>query len=166
LGSMACLCPAQVHMRHKALNHVNPGSGWTNYKCCQGYFGGCCCFQPGNMGEKSCPIPCMCLEAFLCPGAATSATSTVIREAYSLGLDQDDVRLIRCSNCLMIFSVCLSCVARCTECEGDDALAHIVNIVSDVVFCCVSGCMTAQVNREIRLREKSNSPQRERMDRW
>lgn len=32
MGSMVCLCPAQVHMRHKALNHVDPGSGWSNYK--------------------------------------------------------------------------------------------------------------------------------------
>lgn len=166
LGSMVCLCPAQIHMRHKALNHVDPGSGWSNYKCCQGYFGGCCCFQPGQMCERTCPLPCMCLEAFLCPGAAVSATSNVIREEYRLGLDEDDVRIIRCSNCLQIFAFCLTCVARCTDCEGDDAVAHCVNILADVVFCCVSGCMTAQVHHEIKLREKASSPQRERMDRY
>ena len=27
----------QVHMRHRVLNHVSPGSGWKHYQCCQGY---------------------------------------------------------------------------------------------------------------------------------
>lgn len=158
-GAMACLCPAAIYMRHKALNHVEPGSGWSNYECCQGYFGGCCCLQPGKMGEKSCPVPCMCLEACLCPGPAVSATSNVIRERYSLGLDDDDVQLIRCSNCLFYFSFCLSCVSMLTDCEGDDALAGIVNTISDVVFCCVSGCMTAQVNHEMKIRDDGSPVQ-------
>jgi hypothetical protein len=162
--SSICICPAQMYMRHKVLNHVNPGSGWKDYKCCQGYFGSCCCFQPGNMGEGTCPVLCMCCEACLCTGPAVSATSMVIREKYRLGLDEDDVRLIRCSNCLFFFSICLSCISMFTECEGDDALASIVNCVSDAVFLAVSGCMTAQVNHEIKLRE-SSSPTRQMMDR-
>ena len=111
-------------------------------------------------------MPCMCLEAAVCPGAAVSATSNVVREAYQLGLDEDDARLIRCTNCLQIFSICLTCISRCTECEADDALAHIVNIVADVVFCCVGGCMTAQVHHEIKLREKMGAPQKELMERY
>ena len=147
--TMLCFCPVQVYMRHKVLNHVQPGSGWSNYSCGQGYFGGCCCLQPGNLGEDTCPVPCMCLEACLLPGCAVSATSNVIRERYNLGLDDDDVRLIRCNNCLQIFAILLSCVAICTPCEGDDTAAHIVNGIADVVFCGISGCMTAQTNHEM-----------------
>lgn len=165
-ASIACFFPVQVHMRHKALNHVEPGSGWANYRCCQGYFGGCCCIQPGQMGEQTCPLPCMCLEALVCPGAAVSATSNVIRERYQLGLDEDDVRLIRCSNFLQMFAICLTCISRCTDCEGDDALAHIVNGIADVVFCCVGGCMTAQVHHEMIVRDRIGAPQKERMDRF
>lgn len=154
-ASMLCLCPGIMMMRHKALNHVDPGSGWSNYICCQGQFGGCCCIQPGSLGEKTCPVPCMCLEAFCCTGPAVSATSNLIRERYSLGLDEDDIRLIRCNNCLFFFSACLTCVAMFTECEGDDAAASIVNCISDVVFCCTAGCMTAQTNHEIKLRESN-----------
>ena len=166
LISMACLCPAQIYLRHRALNHVEPGSGWSNYMCCQGYFGGCCCLQPGNVGDKQCPICCMTLEAFLCTGPAASATSSVIREEYQLGMDEDDVRLIRCTNCLQFFSICVSCIAPCTECEGDDLFAGILNTVADVVFCCVAGCMTAQTHHEIKLREQMAAPQRMRMDRF
>jgi hypothetical protein len=161
---MACFCPAQVYMRHKVLNHVNPGSGWSDYKCCQGIFGGCLCIQPGQMCEQTCPIPCMCLESCLCPGPAVSASSHVLRERYSLGLDDDDVRLIRCSNCLFYFSVCLNCISMCTECEADDALANIVDMVSDIVFCCVGGCMTAQMHHEMKLRD-TTSPMRQLMNR-
>lgn len=165
VASMACLCPAQIHLRHKALNHVDPGSGWKNYMCCQGYFGGCCCLQPGQCCDRTCPVPCMCLEACCCPGLAVSASGNVIRERYGLGLDEDDVKLIRCSNCLQIFSCLFSLFAYCTPCEGDDQCAAIVDIVADVVFCCVSGCMTAQVYHEISKQEKMSSPTRQRMDR-
>lgn len=143
-ASMACLCPAQVHLRHKVLNHVAPGSGWANYTCCQGYFGGCCCLQPGKCCEKQCPVPCMCLEGFCCPGLAASASGMVLRQRYNLGLDADDVRLIRCSNCLQILSCVCYIVACITPCEGDDVVAQVVGCVADVVFCCVAGCMTAQ----------------------
>mmetsp|Transcript_1722 Transcript_1722/g.4740 ORF Transcript_1722/g.4740 Transcript_1722/m.4740 type:complete len:215 (-) Transcript_1722:203-847(-) len=165
LGSMMCLCPVQIYMRHRALNHVHPGSGWSHYICCQGYYGGCCCLQPGNMCESTCPHCCMCLEAFCCTGPAVSATSIIMRNEYGLGLDNDDIRLIRCTNCLMIFALCLSCVARCTECEGDDQVAQVCNILADVVFCCVSGCMTAQTHHEIKLRERINAPERHTMTR-
>jgi len=96
------------------------------------------------MGDKTCPVPCMCLEACLCPGLAASASGMVIRQRYGLGLDEDDVRLIRCSNCLQIFSCLCNIIACITPCEGDDALARIVDCIADVVFCCVAGCMTAQ----------------------
>ena len=52
-----------------------------------------------------------------------------------------------------------------TDCEGDDALANVVDIVSDVVFCSVSGCMSAQVNYEINVRERDGSPEEYRMQR-
>lgn len=163
--TMTCYCCAQVHMRHKALNHVQPESGWDNYKCCQGYFGGCLCIQPGSLGESTCPVPCMCLESCLFPGMAVSATSQIIRERYSLGLDEDDIRLIRCNNCLQCLAICASCLNICIDFEGDDLVVGIINLVADVTFCCVSGCMTAQVNREIEIREGMASPKKEAMQR-
>jgi hypothetical protein len=165
LVSMVCFCPVQIYMRHRVLNHVDPGSGWSNYKCCQGMFGGCCCLQPGKMGESKCPCPCMCLESCICPGAAGSATSNVIRQRYMLGLDQDDVRLIRCNNCLQIFACLFTIVAMCTPCDGDDAIAQIINIIADAVFCGVSGCMTAQCHHELKKRDAMASPDAQRMER-
>jgi len=165
LGSMICFCPAVIYMRHEALNHVSPGSGWSNYKCCQGYFGGCCCFQPGSMCEENCPCPCMCLESFLFPGMAVTSNSFIIREEYALGLDEDDVRLIRCNNCLQISSWLLFCCSMFTECEADDQVAHTLGCIADVVFCCTGGCMTAQTHHEIKLREASRAPKMMRMNR-
>jgi len=156
--SMLCFCCAQISMRKRALNHVNPGSGWDDYACCQGYYGGCCCFQPGQMGEKACPLPCMFLETCCCPGLAVSATSSVIRERYQLGLDDDDIRLIRFNNCLQLLACVASCLNICIDCEGDDACVAILDCIADVVFCMTSGCMTAQVYHEINLREKQSPP--------
>jgi len=152
--SMLCFCPAQIYIRKKALNHLEPDSGWSNYICCQGQFGGCCCIEPGKLGEKSCPVLCMCLEASLCPGMAVSATSGVIRDRYNLGLDEDDVRLIRCNNCLQCFALCASCLNICIDFEGDDCAVYIIDAIADITFCCIASCMTVQVNHEINMREK------------
>ena len=167
-GSMACLCPAQVLLRYKVLNHVEPGSKWKNYSCCQGYYGGCCCLQPGQCGDKTCPVPCMCLEAFCCPGLAASASGMVLRERYHLGLDDDDVRLIRCSNCLQVLACCCWCVAMLTDNEGIDMAAAITDCVADVVFCCVAGCMIGQAYNEISYRERTggSAPTGQQMQRY
>jgi hypothetical protein len=165
LSSMLCFCPVQVWMRHRALNHVEPGSNWSNYICFQGTFPGCCCLQPGQMCEENCPCTCMFLESCLCPGIAVSATSNVIRREYRLGLDADDVRLIRCNNCLQIFSCLFTCFAMCTECEGDDQCARVVDCIADAVFCSISGCSTAQTYHEIKVRESMGNPRREVMER-
>mmetsp|Transcript_11110 Transcript_11110/g.17140 ORF Transcript_11110/g.17140 Transcript_11110/m.17140 type:complete len:218 (+) Transcript_11110:36-689(+) len=166
VGTMLCYCPAQVWMRHRALNHVSPGSGWSHYTCCQGYYGGCCCIQPGQMGEESCPALCMCLESCIFPGLAVSATSMVVREAHNLGLDEDDVRLIRCSNCLQIFSCFCNIIACLTDCEEVDQLARIIDCVADILFCSVAGCTTAQAYHEIKKREGNSAPQMQEMFRY
>lgn len=166
LSAALCFCPAQVWMRHRVLNHVEPGSNWRNYTCCQGTFPGCCCLQPGQMCESTCPCACMCLEACLCPGLAVSATSIVVRHEYRLGLDADDVRLIRCNNCLQVFSCLFSCLARCTDCAWDDQAASVVDCIADVVFCSVAACSTAQTYHEIKVREQMGSPKREAIERF
>ena len=167
-----CICfqPIVVYMRHRALNHSRPGSGWSNYICCQGYYGGCCCIQPGQCCESTCPCPCMCLESCCCPGLAVSATSMVVREKHNLGLDKDDVRLIRCSNCLQILSCCCTIIACLTPNETDDQIACLFDWFADCVFCSVVSCSTAQTYHEIRKREKmannrGRAPTQQRMRR-
>jgi hypothetical protein len=120
--------------------------------------------QPGNMGEDGCPQCCMCLEGCCCPGMAVSASQGIIMQRYDLGLDSDDVRIIRCNNCLQICALCASCLNICIDCEGDNAIVNCINLVADVVFCCVSGCMTARVYHEINERERE-APKGYRMDR-
>ena len=168
----ACFVPVVVYMRHRALNHSRPDSGWSNYTCCQGYYGGCCCFQPGQCCESTCPCPCMCCEAMCCPGLAVSATSMVVREKHGLGLDADDVRLIRCSNCLQILSCLCTIIACLTPNERDDQFAYIFDLFADCVFCSVASCSTAQTYHEIIIQERraaANSrgaaPSRQRMNR-
>lgn len=154
MGSMICFPCAQYKVRYMALNHAEPGSGWSNYKCCQGMFGGCCCIKPGSMGEENCPQCCMCLEGTCCTGMAISATQGMVMQQHGLGLDQDDVRLIRCNNCLQFLACMASCLNICIDFDGDDAIVGLINLVADITFCCVSGCMTARTYHEITEREK------------
>jgi hypothetical protein len=79
-----------------------------------------------------------------------------------LGLDKDDVRLIRCTNCFQI--ACLvTIVAMCHPCDGD--FAQCMSIFADAVFCGVSGCMTAQCHHELKKRDAMASPDAQRMER-
>lgn len=164
-GSMLCCCLSQMIMRKRVLNHVKPGSGWSDYKCCQGYFGGCCCCQPGKCGEKACPVPCLCLEIFLCPGPAASATSMVIREQYNLGLDHDDVRLIRCNNVLYAISCILQILAICIPGDALDCASGCARCMSDTVFCCTMGCMLGQAHHEMKYRDHQEAPSAQNMER-
>ena len=165
--SMVCCCCSQMVMRKKVLNQVNPGSGWDDYLCCQGFYGGCCCCQPGKCGEKSCPVPCLCLEICCCPGPAASATSLVLRRQYNLGLDEDDVRLIRCNNCIYCLSIVLGCLRICFQNEALDCAAHCARCTSDIVFCCTSGCMMGQAYHECKVRssDAGNAPAGSAMER-
>jgi len=162
-GSMLCCVCAQMHMRKKVLNHVNPGSGLEDYKCCQGHYGGCCCLQPGKMGEKTCPCPCLFLEVCICAGPAASSTSLVLREKYQLGLDEDDVRLIRCNNCIFCASLVLSVLSICIP--SLDCAASCARCTSDVVFMCTMGCMMGQAHNEMQFRESDAAPAQEAMER-
>lgn len=85
-------------------------------------------------------------------------------QQYSLGLDEDDVRLIRCNNCLQICACVASCLNICIDFEGDDAIVAIINAIADITFCCVSGCMTARTYHEIKAREKE-APEQAQMQR-
>jgi hypothetical protein len=95
---------------------------------------------------------------------AVSASQGVIMQKYQLGLDSDDVRLIRCNNCLQFLACCASCINLCIDFEGDDAIVTCINLIADVTFCCTSGCMTARVYHEINVREK-DAPEKYRMER-
>ncbi len=98
----------------------------------------------------------MCCEACFFAGIAVSASQAVIMQQYQLGLDEDDVRLIRCNNCLQCFTICASCLNICIDFEGDDAIVACINLVADVMFCCVSGCMTARTYHEMKVCEKES----------
>jgi len=106
----------------------------------------------------------MFLEGCCCPGMAVSASQGLVMQQYGLGLDEDDVRLIRCNNCLQWLACVASCLNICIDFDGDDAIVGILNAIADIVFCCVSGCMTARTYHEIKEREKE-APEKYRMER-
>ena len=90
----------QVHMRHRVLNHVSPGSGWKHYQCCQGHCD-VCCFKASDTPHTF-PRTCMCLEACCCTGLAASANRFVIMDKYGLMPDPCDNSLIRMNNFLLL----------------------------------------------------------------
>mmetsp|Transcript_13848 Transcript_13848/g.21250 ORF Transcript_13848/g.21250 Transcript_13848/m.21250 type:complete len:223 (-) Transcript_13848:1207-1875(-) len=158
-----CLC-AQMKIRYDTLNHIYPGSHWTKYKCCQGYFAPFCCYQPGNCGEQSCPACCLCLEVWCCAGPAASVTRAMMMDKYRLGLDQGDRRLIQFNNCLqglLVLTKCINLFAgndRTRDCE------RALQCIANVYYFTIQGCMLAQVHREIKKRGSTEAPEYQRMD--
>jgi len=156
-GFPLTFCCAQHHMRYKALNHVSPGSGWDQYICCQGYMPACCCFNPGSCCESDFPRTCMCCEIICCPGLAVSSTRFLMMDHYNLAADECDNRLIRFNNCIQILS-CFCHILAIFD-RNFRELAQIIDLIADIVFFTTAGCMTAQVDYEIKYREALGAQQ-------
>lgn len=137
---VSCCC-TQYLLRRKVLN-----GDMSEYLCCQGYFN-VCCFQAGSMGEQSCPDLCLCIESCCCNSFALSASRIYAMNKYDLRSDPCDYRLIRISNCLQVLSCICDILAifidQLREC------ARILDLISALVYHCVSGCMTVQTSHEI-----------------
>lgn len=127
--TMLCAPCTQFQLRKKVL-----GGNLDDYICCQGYIcgNGCCGCKPGECGERSCPACCLCLEVFLCNGFAVSASRQTIMDRYHLRPDPWDNRLIRCNNCLQIFSFICHCLALFNSSFRD--LARIIDCIADIFY--------------------------------
>jgi len=147
-----CLCMpcAQYQLRTMSL-----GADWPKgYQCCQGYFD-CCCFKKCmSMGrgenegvDRDCPELCLCVEVFLCPSCAVSATRFYVLDKYNIVPDPMDNKIIHFNNCLQ----CLSCIISIAALfiDGLDEAADIIQYIANLVFHITSGCMTAQVHYEL-----------------
>jgi hypothetical protein len=122
----------------------------SQYICCQGVIPDMCCFKPGRMGEKDCPMLCLCCEAVCCPGLSMSSTRIAVMSDYNLGSDPFDRKLIRCVNCLQM-AACLCRCAAAFEPSCEDA-ADAVSCVADLAFWSVMGCMGVQISNELKIR--------------
>lgn len=150
--SACCVWCAAFHLRRLVLDY-----DMDKYECCQGYIPKCCCFCPGECGERSCPTCCLCIESCCCPVLSVSTSRAFIQDAFTLGSDPCDRRLIRCSNCLQILS-CLCFIGACVSGSQDCIeLARIIDCIADTFTLSVTGCMVAQVINEVEVYKANNN---------
>jgi hypothetical protein len=118
----------------------------SKYSCFQGHFD-CCCCKSGQCYERDCPHLCLFTEACVCNNLALSATRFATQLKYDLRTDPCDYRLIWCNNALMWFS----CICNIIAIFDDNLrqVARILDLISDIMYHTVSGCMTAQVAYEL-----------------
>ena len=81
----------------------------------------------------------------------------MMMDHYELTPDECDNRLIRFNNCIQL----LSCICHIIAIFNRDfqQLAALIDLIADIVFLSTAGCMTAQVNYEIKYREACASPE-------
>lgn len=144
-GGICCPC-AQFQVRKRALEgHME------NYVCCQGYFPGCCCFKPGQCGEKDHPSCCLCLEAFCCLSCAVSSSRMYVMDKYRVMPDPWDNRIIRFNNFLQLLSCICDLAAICIDELRE--FARILDLIAEIVFYTTVGCMTGQMVHEMEYQE-------------
>jgi hypothetical protein len=94
LVSLVCPMPTACYNRYLALD-----KNLEEYKCCQAYYAPArlrpCGWKPGEMGEKSCPHVCMCLEAGCFFTCMVSATRHYVMDKYRIHPDPTDYQIIR-----------------------------------------------------------------------
>ena len=97
--------------------------------------------------EKDCPDLCLCFESCCCNSLALSGTRAYVMDEYQLSSDPCDYRIIRFNNCMQF----LDCFCTILACFIPDVrpIARVIDHIADVVYCVVSGCMTAQVAIEL-----------------
>jgi len=141
---LTCGC-TQYCLRKKVLQ-----DDMSKYICCQGY-NDCCCIKAGSCCESTCPDLCMCIEGCCCNSCAVSASRIYVMERYDLSSDPCDYRLIRINNCLQY----ISCICNILAIFIADLreIARIIDLISDIFYHCVSGCMTVQVAHEMDYRK-------------
>lgn len=102
----------------------------------------CCCIGAGSCGEENCPELCLCCEAHVCNFAAISATRAYVQMKYDLTVDPCDNQLIRCNNIIQ----CIACVCHILAMiDGSFSdCAQICDLIADIVYHTVSGCMTGE----------------------
>jgi hypothetical protein len=156
IGTLPCCVPCvQYKLREEVLVKVGGGFNGQTYLCGQGYYPNCCCFKPGQMGEKDNPELCLFCEACCCPGMAASASRFVVMDHYQLTPDPCDNKIIRFNNCLQMASCICYCAAlfmpELREC------AQILDLIADIVFYSTLGCMVGQVHHELAHRSQGAS---------
>jgi len=139
-----CTSPiAQYCLRRKALQ-----GDMSKYVCFQGMLSEvCCCIKPNALGEKKCPQCCLCLEVCCCNSCAVSATRAYVMTKYDLMADPCDNRLIRCNNIIQVISCVCDLLAMINDSFRE--CAKCCDLLAQLMYCIVSGCMTAQVVKEL-----------------
>ena len=134
----------QYHLRKEAL-----GGDMSQYVCCQGYFD-CCCFTAGSFGERDSPECCLCVESFCCVHFATQATRFYVMDTRQIQPDPCDNQIVRCQNALQ----CLTCIVQLVGCltgsRDIQEVGLLLRQISDLVYCSVMSCMSAQVAHELK----------------
>ncbi|CAG9467213.1 unnamed protein product [Pedinophyceae sp. YPF-701] len=154
----AMFCPycASCQLRYRAI-----GRDWNRYMCCQGYMP-----CSGKCGERNCPAFCMCMEATCCFAASVQATRYTLQ-------DEMHVRNTKCDNCLiatMIFFQYLAFICRMVACitgsDEIDAIADIVELIADILWCTVCACMQTQAKIQMDKRDQQPSIVVQQLDPW
>ena len=144
----ACIFPpcSAAYLRYTALD-----DDLSRYSCCQGYMDNAC-FKSGKCGEKSCPGFCLCVEVSLCLGPSISSTRMMVMDQYEIRPDPCDNRIIRMTNCLLMFSCLCDLLSICVK-----EFRHFSNVIHSIANCVAYstiGCMTSQVFREMAFRKE------------
>jgi hypothetical protein len=137
-----CMGITQCMLRKKVLH-----DDMSKYQCFQGYYTICCCIKGGSCHEDSCPDLCAFLEGCCCNCVAISASRVYTMEKYNLQSDACDYRLIRINNCLQMLSCVCDILAMFND--GFRQIAQIIDMIANLFYHTISGCMTAQVAYEI-----------------
>jgi hypothetical protein len=83
---------------------------------------------------------------------AVSASRMLIMDRHDLMSDPCDNQLIRCNNCIQLIA-CVCDTLALIDNSFDD-LRRIIDLIAEITYHTISGCMTAQVAHEINYQEE------------
>jgi hypothetical protein len=141
--AIVCEPCVQYKLRTWALGSDNMAA----YRCCQGYFDTPCC-RAGSCGDEG---NCCCLagEVLFCPCLAVQATRFYVMDTRNIAPSGTDNKLIRFNNALQLVA------CGCQMCDSDGA--DLMNLLADLMWTTLMGCMSAQVAAELKAEQGGNA---------
>ena len=88
----------------------------------------------------------------MCLGPSVSATRMMVMDQYEIRPDPCDNRIIRMTNCLMLFSCLCDLLSICIR--EFRHFAQVVHSVANCVAYSTIGCMASQVIQEVNYRQQ------------
>lgn len=129
-----CSWCASYQLRRRALY-----GDMSRYLCCNGDWP-----CSGRCGEQKCPSTCLCMEVICCFPQSVASTRWMLQDEMRIHNTKCDTAIVSVMICAQYLACCCWLAACITGEQSLQQLAQLTDLIADVMWLTVCGCMQTQ----------------------